>query len=94
MTIQTPVHDPDSVVRVPSAPSPDWVLVRRRAIGEQIRAARLHANLTQEKLAELAEMDRQAVNRIEQGHQSPVLDNLIRIAAVLDLEVALVHLAK
>lgn len=39
-------------------------------------------------------MDRQAVNRIEQGHQSPVLDNLIRIAAVLDLEVALVHLAK
>ena len=67
-------------MRVPSAPPPDWVLVRRRVIGDRIRAARLHANLTQEKLAELAGMDRQTINRVEQGHQSPILDNLIRIA--------------
>jgi transcriptional regulator with XRE-family HTH domain len=65
---------------VPSAPPPDWVLVHRRVIGDRIRAARLHANLTQEKLAELAGMDRQTINRVEQGHQSPILDNLIRIA--------------
>jgi transcriptional regulator with XRE-family HTH domain len=69
---------------VPSAPPPDWVLARRRAVGDRIRAARLHANLTQEKLAELAGMDRQAINRIEQGHSSPILDNLIRIADALD----------
>lgn len=25
-------------------------------------------------------MDRQTINRVEQGHQSPILDNLIRIA--------------
>jgi transcriptional regulator with XRE-family HTH domain len=66
---------------VPSpAPQPDWVLIRRRAIGDRIRAARIHTNLTQEKLAELAGMDRQSINRIEQGHQSPIVDNLIRIA--------------
>jgi transcriptional regulator with XRE-family HTH domain len=70
---------------VASAPPPDWVLMRRRAVGERIRAARLHANLTQESLAEQAGMDRQAVNRIEQGHASPLLDNLIRIAAALDV---------
>jgi len=68
------------VVGAPAAPPPDWVLARRRVIGDRIRAARLYANLTQEKLAELAGMDRQTINRVEQGHQSPILDNLIRIA--------------
>jgi len=70
---------------VPSAPPPDWVLARRRAIGERIRTARLQANLTQERLAELAGMDRQAINRIEQGHQSALVDNLIRIAEALNV---------
>jgi transcriptional regulator with XRE-family HTH domain len=74
---------------VPSAPPPpDWVLARRRAIGDNIRIARREAKLTQEKLAELAGMDRQAINRIEQGHQSALADNLIRIAAALDTPLA------
>lgn len=74
---------------MPSAPPPDdWVLARRRVIGEEIRAARLHANLTQERLAELAGMDRQAVNRIEQGLASVKLDNLIRIAYALGVPLA------
>ncbi|MGJ5831450.1 helix-turn-helix domain-containing protein [Streptomyces ossamyceticus] len=69
-----------------SAPPPDdWVFDRRRAVGEQIRAARLRANLTQEKLAELAGLDRQAVNRIEQGRASAKLDNLIRVSYALDV---------
>lgn len=68
---------------MPSAQPPDWVITRRRAVGARIRDTRLDANLTQEKLAELAGMDRQAINRIEQGHQSPVLDTLIRIADAL-----------
>jgi transcriptional regulator with XRE-family HTH domain len=73
---------------VPSAPPPDWVIARRRAVGDRIRDARLHATLTQEKLAELAGMDRQAINRIEQGHSSPILDNLIRIADALHVPLA------
>lgn len=69
-------------------PSDAWVLGQRRAIGQQIRSARLHANLTQEKLAERAGIDRQAVNRVEQGHQSPLVDNLLRIAYALDVPLA------
>jgi DNA-binding XRE family transcriptional regulator len=66
---------------VHSAPTPDdWVFDRHRAVGEQIGTARLRANLTQEKLAELAGLDRQAVNRIEQGRASAKLDNLIRVS--------------
>ncbi|GGW15688.1 hypothetical protein GCM10018980_52220 [Streptomyces capoamus] len=68
---------------MPSAPPPDWVLARRRAVGARIRDARLHANLTQERLAELAGLDRQAINRIEQAHSSPKLDSLLLIAEAL-----------
>lgn len=71
---------------MPSAPPPDWIRDHRRTVGARIRAARLHANLTQERLAELAGMDRQAINRIEQGHASPLLDNLLRIADVLHVD--------
>ncbi|UDM00102.1 helix-turn-helix domain-containing protein [Streptomyces longhuiensis] len=65
---------------MPPAPPSPRVLAARRAVGERIRAARLHANMTQETLAEQAGLDRQSINRIEQGHASPILDNLIRIA--------------
>ncbi|MFD8937342.1 helix-turn-helix domain-containing protein [Streptomyces sp. NPDC059578] len=64
---------------------PDWVLTRRRAIGDRIRAARRAARLSQERLAERAGMDRQALNRIEQGHSAPRIDTLIRIADALDV---------
>ncbi|MFE2990323.1 helix-turn-helix transcriptional regulator [Streptomyces sp. NPDC059262] len=70
---------------MPPAPPSPRVLAARRAVGERIRAARLHANMTQETLAERAGIDRQSVNGIEQGHASPVLDNLIRIADALEV---------
>ncbi|WP_069886612.1 helix-turn-helix domain-containing protein [Streptomyces luteocolor] len=57
----------------------------RRAVGERIRAARLHTNCTQEALAEAADLDRQAISHIEQGHASPVLDTLICIADALNV---------
>ena len=69
---------------MPSAPQPDWVLARRRAVGDRLRDLRHERKLTQEKLAELAGMDRQAINKIELGHQSVLLDNLVRILAALD----------
>ncbi|MEV7140785.1 helix-turn-helix domain-containing protein [Streptomyces tauricus] len=71
---------------MPSAPPPDdRVLARRRALGDNLRAARKAAGLSQERLAELAGMDRQAINRIEQGHQSALYDNLVRIADALGI---------
>lgn len=67
---------------------PAWLLQRRREIGDNIRASRLRSNLTQEALAERAGLDRQAVNRVEQGHQSPLLDTLLLIADALDVPLA------
>ncbi|PZT70216.1 XRE family transcriptional regulator [Streptomyces sp. SW4] len=68
---------------MPPAPPPDWVIAHRRLVGARIRAARIHAGYTQEALAELAGMDRQAINRIENGHASPLLDTFLRIADAL-----------
>lgn len=63
-----------------SSASPDWVLARRRAVGERIRDARVHASLTQEAVALAIPMDRASYVRIELGQASPVLDTLIAIA--------------
>ncbi|MFE4697305.1 helix-turn-helix transcriptional regulator [Streptomyces sp. NPDC056738] len=70
---------------MPNDPMPDWVLTRRRAVGDQIRAARLSHKLSQEKLGELVGLDRKTVNRIEQGAYATLLDHLILIAQALDV---------
>ncbi|MFB7867009.1 helix-turn-helix domain-containing protein [Streptomyces sp. NPDC056069] len=71
-----------------STPPPEWVLARRRQIGDQIRAARLYANLTQEAVANRIPMDRAGYNRIEQGHASATLDTLILIADTIGVPLA------
>ncbi|MFD8407156.1 helix-turn-helix transcriptional regulator [Streptomyces anulatus] len=63
-----------------SVPPPDWVIARRRAIGDRIRAARLAARYTQEHVALRIGMDRATYNRIEQGHAAALVDSLILIA--------------
>ena len=74
---------------MPSDPLPDWVLDRRREIGDNIRAARTARRMSQEQLGEATGLDRKTVNRIEQGAYSTLLDHLLLIARALDLNVEL-----
>ena len=67
---------------------PDRVRARRQAIGENIRAARIYANLTQEGVSLRAGITLASYNRIELGHASPLLDNLIRIADAIGVDLA------
>ncbi|MFJ3834424.1 helix-turn-helix domain-containing protein [Streptomyces sp. NPDC090054] len=76
-----------------SVPPPDHVVLRRRRIGDQIRAARLAKNLTQQAVAERAGgMDRATYVRIERGQASPLVDSLILIADAIG--VPLSHLVR
>ncbi|MFI7239641.1 helix-turn-helix domain-containing protein [Streptomyces cyaneofuscatus] len=59
---------------------PDRVRARRLQIADQLRAVRLHANLTQEAVSIRAGIALDTYNRIEQGHSSPQLDTLIKVA--------------
>lgn len=67
--------------------SPDErVLARRRQVGEQIRRTREHLNLTQPDVCGRSGIDVATYSRIEQGHSSPLLDTLIRIADAMGVE--------
>jgi transcriptional regulator with XRE-family HTH domain len=68
--------------------SPEELLDYRRHVGDQVRAIRLAANCTQERLAGRAGLEKQAISQIENGHASPRLDTLWRIACALDVTVA------
>ncbi|MEU5426814.1 helix-turn-helix transcriptional regulator [Streptomyces olivoreticuli] len=57
-------------------------------MGSRIRLVRISCNLTQEKLGEMAGVDRQSINRIEGGLASPRLDTLLRIAEALRVPAA------
>lgn len=73
--------------RVPRDSDPDWILDSRRAIGERVRDGRMHANLTQEKLEELAGVTRLTIQNIESGVTDARISWLLRIARVLGVPI-------
>lgn len=79
---------------MPSDPLPDWVLDRRREIGDNIRAARTARKMSQEQLGEVVGLDRKTVNRMEQGTHATLLDHLLLVSRALDLSVELSERSK
>jgi transcriptional regulator with XRE-family HTH domain len=62
-------------------------LQHRRRLGETLRFLRAEASLTQERLAEEAELSAIFISRIERGIESPSLDSLVKIAKALKVRV-------
>lgn len=74
---------------MPRPPQPNArVLARRREVGEQIRRVRELHNLTQLDVCGRSGVDVATYSRIEQGHSSPLLDTLIRIADAIGVPLA------
>ncbi|MFG2976320.1 helix-turn-helix transcriptional regulator [Streptomyces sp. NPDC048331] len=67
---------------------PDWVSLRRRAIGARLRDARTRAELSQERLAELAGIDRKTVVRLEGGYSDARLTVWLRLARAVGVPLA------
>lgn len=55
----------------------------RELLADWLRDTRIKADLSQGGLANLAGIDRKTINRIENGHFSPSVDTMTRIALVL-----------
>ena len=67
-----------------------WRVIRsmpkhRRLLGDAVRAKRKRAELSQEKLAEKADLSTVFISRIERGVESPSVDNLVKIAKALEV---------
>ena len=60
----------------------------RRTVGQQIRAYRREAGLTQEQLAEKASLSYKYLGEVERGVVNVSLDSLMRLAKALKLKVA------
>ncbi|MGJ8619761.1 MAG: helix-turn-helix domain-containing protein [Methylophilaceae bacterium] len=58
------------------------------ALGEAIRAERLAQGLSQEALADKAELDRSYVGGIERGEHNIAIINLLKIADALEVKVS------
>ncbi|MFJ9038037.1 helix-turn-helix domain-containing protein [Streptomyces sp. NPDC102406] len=69
---------------MPDLPDDDaWLLEKRRAIGNRIRAARMDQGLTQEKIFLAVPLSRSVYQEIESGQGNPRVTTLYRIARVL-----------
>lgn len=62
----------------------DRALERRRAFGDAIRHTRTKKHISQEKLAELAGIDRAYMGRIERGEVSVSFDKIWAISDALN----------
>lgn len=58
------------------------------ALGEAIRRVRLSKDISQEKLALLAEVDRSYVGRVERGDNNVAILTLLKLARSLDITLA------
>lgn len=57
----------------------------RLAFGKRVRALRAARGLSQERLAELAEVHRTYMSSIERGQRNVGLDNILALAKALDV---------
>jgi transcriptional regulator with XRE-family HTH domain len=59
--------------------------VPKQAVGKRIRDERNRLRMTQERLAQIAELDRKHISSIETGKIDPGTSTLIRIAGALGM---------
>lgn len=60
----------------------------KKLLGKRFREIRKKLGYTQEKFAEIAGIEPQSISKIESGKNYPLLANLEKIAAKLDIELS------
>ncbi|MFE3858452.1 helix-turn-helix domain-containing protein [Streptomyces griseorubiginosus] len=66
----------------------DWINECQQNVGRRIQAERLRQDLTQEAVYLAAGLDRRTLQTIESGVGNPTLATLLKLAHVLDVDVA------
>ena len=64
------------------------VTARQRRFGDNVRAARQSAGLTQDAVAHASGLARAYVGALEAGHRNPSLETICRLALALEVDAA------
>ncbi|MFK3734084.1 helix-turn-helix domain-containing protein [Streptomyces sp. NPDC088090] len=67
-------------------PLPDWVITRRRDLGQRIAELRRTAGLSQDDLADRIGMERRSIQRYERGERDPRFSELLLVAEALGVD--------
>ena len=73
-----------------SGPTVEYIQIHREEIGSQIRAFRELKGYSQDELAEIMEVHRSTISKIETGKFSITIDYLVRFSWYLNFDLALI----
>ena len=74
-----------------SKPSEQYIQENREVIGKQIRAFREKKGFSQDELAEIMEVNRSTISKVETGKFAITIDYLVKFAWYLDFNISVVE---
>ncbi len=74
-----------------SRPSEQYIQENREVIGKQIRVFREKKGFSQDELAEIMEINRTTISKVETGKFSITIDYLVKFAWYLDFNISVLE---
>ena len=74
-----------------SRPTEQYIQENREAIGKQIRAFREKKGFSQDELAEIMEVNRSTISKVETGKFAITIDYLVKFAWYLDFDISVLE---
>jgi len=74
-----------------SRPSDEYIQEQRESIGMSIRAFREKKGYSQDELAEIMEVHRSTISKVETGKFSITIDYLVKFSRYLDFEISFIE---
>jgi transcriptional regulator with XRE-family HTH domain len=74
-----------------SRPSEQYIQAHREMIGKQIRGFREKKGISQDKLAEIMEVNRSTISKVETGKFAITIDYLVKFAWYLDFNISVLE---
>lgn len=74
-----------------SRPSEQYIQENREVIGKQIRTFREKKGFSQDELAEIMEVNRSTISKVETGKFAITIDYLVKFAWYLDFDISVME---
>ena len=74
-----------------SRPSEQYIQENREVIGKHIRAFRERRGFSQDELAEIMEVNRSTISKVETGKFAITIDYLVKFAWYLDFDISVLE---